>query len=167
MICRAILRGMVVVAMTLLCFASAQNNLVPYNPNTMNFPISPEQAVEAARVWAKNPMLDVSVVGVKSFPDYDKDFYELATPGGTERYSVNCQTGKVEVWVDLAGEAEYTQKKDALDPADMLSTAELNSLVEQFLSDHYPEFEALNLQHLNPDTPSSGYAQRLVNEYGI
>src|SRR4051812_33224919 len=79
----------------------ADFRVVPYDPATMDFPVTPAAAQAAARDWAGNPSLQLQLDGI--WTDADQLlawYYQYVSPEG-EQFEVNCYTGLVQIWVHL------------------------------------------------------------------
>ncbi|MCL6628160.1 MAG: copper amine oxidase N-terminal domain-containing protein [Armatimonadetes bacterium] len=143
----------------------ADGQLVPYDPNTMSYPISPAEALQAARDWAGDPDLELVLVGVEGFSEFlvTDHRYLFVTPDGNQGYQVNCTSGRVVRWIDKPATDASGVKLADWDPATQLPDAQLRAIAESFLRTHYTGFEALNMQPLEPEGPNSEYVQRLPN----
>ena len=70
---------LVVVAWARPCWAVFEK--VPYDPVTMQFPVSPEEALQAARSWAGDPGLQLNLRGVdRDVTLFEADYYLLESP---------------------------------------------------------------------------------------
>jgi hypothetical protein len=150
-------------------FAECHAEIIPYDPNTMNYPISVQQAEQAARDWAQNPNLTFSLEGIFTIPS-DPSYphhYVLRTADDLQKFDVNCQTGEVYHWKDITAlTAYYTKLTEHWPETSQMSVPELNGIVRQFLVNKYQNFASLNMQQVYPDSPSSPstlYLQRLSN----
>jgi hypothetical protein len=146
-------------------YSMASADLVPYDPETMLFPVSIDQAIQSARNWAGNQTLSVALNGVHVWPDNPllPSDYVLATPGNAEIFYVNCNDGYLWSWLNPAVEAANSTKLAELGESAMLPTAQRSEMVRQFLLARYPDFEALSVQNVNPSVPDAIYMQRLPN----
>jgi len=147
-------------------FAECHAEIIPYDPNTMNYPISVQQAEQAARDWAQDPNLTFSLEGIFTIPS-DPSYphhYVLKTADDLQKFDVNCQTGEVHRWLDVAALNAYaTKRNEAWPETSQMSVPELNGIERQFLVNKYQNFTSLNMQHVNPESLDSLYAQRLSN----
>jgi hypothetical protein len=132
----------------------------------MNYPISAQQAEQAARDWAQNPVLNFSLEGIYLYqtdPNFPHSYF-LKTTDDSQEFNVDCQTGEISYWKDVTAYNEYIDKLNENWPeSSQMPLSELNALVRQFLLSKYQNFLSLNLQHANPAEPSSFYVQRLSN----
>lgn len=139
--------------------------IIPYDPNTMSFTVTLEQAVQKARDWAGDPNLQLDLRGINIIKE-DKGIkkYAFKTPDNNQQFDVDCNTGKILWWIDFA--KSRASRKDESNPSNiqtMLPAEELNGIVRSFISSKYPECDALNMQNAYPEIPGMYYFQRLSN----
>jgi len=138
--------------------------LIPYDPETMSYPVSVEQAMQAARDWAGEPVLELELLGV-AVPVSEpaaSHYYILDTPDGEQQFRVDCYSAEMRIWLDVQGEEQYLAKLDAQwDESTQMPVEDLNAAVADFLAQKYAGFESLNLVHFNPDHPTGFYMQCL------
>jgi len=161
-------RNILIVSLIMLIYFSrgANSMIIPYDPNTMNYPVSVQQAEQAARDWAQNPTLDLVLEGIylnppdPEFPHY----YALKSADALQKFKIHCQTGEMCMWVDVAASHAYTTKLNEDWPeSTQMSAADLHVITRQFLSIKYQNFVSLNMQQLDPLDPQASYRQRFAN----
>ncbi|MBP6962889.1 MAG: hypothetical protein KBC96_00615 [Armatimonadetes bacterium] len=148
-----------VVSLALAMLSVARAQIIPYDPETMSFAVTLEQAITSARDWIGDTDLSLVLEGVSVELDSGA-YYALESEDGVHYFWVDCQTGEVRLWTDRVASRDYTAKLDWPESSQM-PIAQLNSVVRGFLIAHYPQFELLNLQPLNADNASTVYVQQL------
>lgn len=136
---------------------------VPYDPNTMNYNISPTQAIQAAKDWIGNQNLQLEVSGVDIAPaEYDiTPEYALKTSDGSQIFNVCTNTGIVRMWTNKTiREAHLRKCRPGKDISTMLPKSEINAARIAFLTAHYPGFVQFNMETTFDDHI---YAERLPN----
>lgn len=125
--------------------------IVPYDPVTMQFPVSPEEALQAARNWAHNPGLQLNLRGVdRDVTLFEADYYLLESPDlnqpGAQQFHVDCYTGEIWWWVDVSVARGHQQRVNQKPPPPELPLAQRQQTATAFASTHYPGFAELGLQ---------------------
>lgn len=133
-----------------------------YDPLTMDFPVSPGQARQAACAWAGNPdlVLDLDhvedlegyVTGiepVRLFEDVYEPRYKLYTEDGGQCFGVGVWTGEVLLWVDnVLARARGVRLNGGADPALALPPEQLTITATAFAEAYNPGFQSRNMQIL-------------------
>ncbi|MBI3945321.1 MAG: hypothetical protein HY321_05345 [Armatimonadetes bacterium] len=119
----------------------------PYDPQTMQFPVSPEQAFAIARAWTGDPMPDLELEYVWWVEDILwSETYRLREPG-SQVVNVDCYTGWVQRWTSIPLESAYcahaSWNQNPRPPE--LPLAQLQAAATAFARARYPGFDALNM----------------------
>lgn len=133
---------------------------IPYDPNTMFYPVSVEQAVETVRDWAGDPELQLYLDGIHLFTSAHDHTYLFFTEGSVHYYQVDCHNGEVVRWVD---QANFYEEANG---GTLLPIAHLNSIILQFLQEKYPGFASKNMQPFAGPGYGRGSQVLVKHQYG-
>lgn len=95
------IRGIGVYAVSLLVMllcvtAGTKASLVPYDPATMSYPTSVDQAMQAVRDWSGDPNISLEFKGIRdSQSEFLTDEYVFKTTDGLQSFEVDCDTGEL------------------------------------------------------------------------
>ncbi len=134
----------------LVSCACAEFRRIPYNPATMQFPVSPEQAANTARTWVGNPTLELNLLGVLlEDTAFQTEQYVFESPDG-QLIKVSPYTGFVWSWGNRTSLDAYQEqiRQDLSNPIPRLSAQLLDQIALQFARDHYLGFDDLNMQRV-------------------
>lgn len=152
----------IIMSISLSVYLYAQR--VPYDPNTMNYSISPDQAKEAARAWIGSPNLQLDLSSVDIPPDgYNgTPEYIFKTSDGSQEFAVCTSTGIVRMWTNKTLQNAYRQKcLPGRDISTMLPKSEINAARVAFLTAKYPGFVQYNMGATCNN--ERNYAEHLTN----
>jgi hypothetical protein len=141
--------------------ADAQDiTLVPYDAQTMAYPVTPEQALASARSWFGDPQLQLTLAGVErqeGWPDFD----EYVLESSVHRFKVRCADGHVRSWRNRQVTTSWTQAiNTGVAPA--YSEAQLEQIATAFAATHYPGYAARNMRLLAMDDGTATFVGELA-----
>lgn len=147
-------------------------HVIPYDPNTMHFGLTPQQAQQRLLRWMNDPSLQIRFVGVgcdfkwkllnrTTWPVYDPHWH----PGWGLSYLFEDNTGKlyvvaivpIELWEYIDPEVDYPSEDD---PTPMLPDEQLRSIALQFVALRVPNL----LEGEHGIAPGGGSVYRKVNQ---
>lgn len=139
--------------------SSCASLTIPYDPETMSFPVSVQQAESSIRAWSSDPSLQLVLIGIGSMNlDWSWPWrYEFRSEDEAQRFDVDCDTGEVLWWGDRQLESAYNTQRALEDPGPKLSDEQLTQIARQFLSARYTGFTELGMQPVT----SGWFARRL------
>ncbi len=160
-----------ILAAFIICVASAGPSLAqdrPYDPLTMDFPVSPSQAMAAVRAWTGDPQMELVLdcvrytLGVWWGPVSWRPpltTYVLQTPDTNQEFEVKADTGDIWHWTNFPKRGAYLSRvRGGADPADKLPAETLEEAGRTFARARYPGFDAKNMQII-PGTVCDGACQ--------
>ena len=124
--------------------------LQPYNSATMNYEITPNQAVAVIRIWASDPALSLNLAGVYVVSDSPGSEIYIYRTQDRQSFVVGCHTGLVGRWTNNIEFDNYTALLKA-NQSTQLSQAQLEQSAFAFAQSHYPNFDQLKMQELSYD----------------
>lgn len=161
------LRRIAHLTIVLLACACSQSDgrIYPYDSASMSYPVGPDTAIASATAWLGEEVgLELRGVSVISGGGSPEHHYALRSADGRIIMKVDCTSGEVHRWDDVPGWNAYSARLASGSGQDeRLPDSVLNAAVLQFLRAKYADFDALNMQSLNPGKPNAIYAQRLPN----
>lgn len=137
---------------------------IPYDSNTMNYNITPTQAIQAAKDWIGNQNLQLEVTLVDQ-PDAGQEYtprYIIKTIDRTQTFFVDTSDGSIISWKNnlLAGIfSDKCQNKE--DISKKLPASEISAARDAYLLNKYPGFIQYNMKPV--DMSGARYAQLLPN----
>jgi hypothetical protein len=140
----------------------AEVNVVPYDPETMQFEVTPDGAITVARQWAGSPNLSLTLTGVQTDDEcFGADYYVLDAPD-SQRFKVGCHTGQVWQWRNrslLEAQAQsYNQRQQPV-----VDAAQIAQIAAEFAAAHYPNFAAFNMQQEDAEDHTVTFCSVLAN----
>ena len=161
--CKSLLLSSLTVLLAMCTvWGDSQYDRVPYDPETMSFPVTLAQAQGIARAWIGDPNLEFSESVEIYMPDYDlaEHSYCLRTADSpAQRFEVDCYSGEVKDWVDVGAQSSFYAVLDSENPPPKLPDNELLQICQTFCSQKYPAFVELNLE----STGDFRFVRRLPN----
>jgi hypothetical protein len=153
------------VALTVMTIGGAVSpTRVPYDPETMHFAVSLEEAIQIARDWTGDQSLSLEVHRVYFSDEGEPITYYLGDQDTQQVFDINCNTGWLSRWQNADLLNAYDDKvMNSWDKATQLSAAQLIALKSAFLLLKYPGFQSLNMQPVLSDDARSAYVQELPN----
>lgn len=145
--------------------ASCPAAIIPYDPNTMSYPVSVEQAKASARAWADDPNLTLVLKGIRInlITTGDPHRFFLVTEDGNQQFMVDCCDAQITFWCNVPAENAYRAKIDEnWDTSPQLPVTQRKNAVVQFLSVKFPNFTSLNMQPSSPDSTNPAYYEVLA-----
>lgn len=122
----------------------------PYDPQSMSFAISPDQATAAVRQWSGAPELVLTLRGVRMHPERPgEDRYLFVTPDADE-FLVRCDTGLVSRWINGSGTDAWAQAKASGITA-TYSPAQIGAVATAFANQRFPAFGSRGMQAIRND----------------
>jgi len=161
---RQAVRFVVVIAVFLLSAIGIRADepeirIVPYDPLTMSYPISPEQATASVRAWLGDSQLQLTLTGVEQeegWTEYD----EYVLESSAHRFKVRCSDGHVRSYRDRQAVTSWTQAVNSgLTPS--LSKAEMEQVATAFAATHYPGYGSRSMRLIEMDEGTATFAEEL------
>lgn len=155
-------RGLILFVLLLAGQATCDASLtVPYDPETMSFAVSVQQAEDAIRTWTNAPELQLALVGVCSVhADWSSPWrYEFTALDNVQTFQVDCATAEVVWWEHGSLLSAYLLRCESSDPGAKLSSEQLTQAASVFAASRYSGFTQLNLQPVT----WSWWVRRLAN----
>ncbi len=151
-------RRILIICILLAC-SPLFGETMEYDPQTMNFPVSLQQAQDIARSWIGMPDLVFGRVWI-DICDISKHRYVLNTSEGAEQqFFVDCHTGEVMAWWNVTEQRAQNALWDSPNPPAKLTMEQQISLARDFVELKYSGFQDLNLQ----STENCRFVRRLPN----
>ena len=153
----------------ILCFGVNISAAVQYDPNTMNYPVSPQEAENNIHSWMNDSSLSLVLMSVSILTPISNDIYNYRTTDKSKYFKVNTSNGRIDTYInkelkDLSNtHYQLNSNQNGTIVSNKLPISELQARMVFFLQSHYSEFVQMNMQQSDNDNFLNGYSQYLAN----
>lgn len=120
---------------------------VPYDPQTMQFEVTPVQAIATCRSFAGNPSLNPALTAVEQDTDLFAGDYYLLDVGSTDRFKVNAHTGTLWQWKNRSAIAAWVAARNQ-GQQPVLQPDAVADIALEFAQAHFPQFASRGMQRV-------------------